>query len=125
MLDQDGTVKLAKLASKQAGFGPHNDKDEEKADEEADGEAPDPTTGGRNTSVLLTVVLRLGGAQVGSALQVLGYGVARLDEPGDAQMFLSLLQHQTAELGGHKMAFFLGYRTPLMGEARFARYQVW
>ena len=58
-MDQDGTTKLAKRAKKQAGFGPHNDKDEEKADEEADCKAPDPTTGGRNTSVLLTVVLSL------------------------------------------------------------------
>ena len=124
-LDQDGPDHLPSRAPRQAGFSLHNDKPEEIYDPVADDVAADSTTGFRNSSVLFTMVVRLGGAKGPSALQVLGYPPAHMDHPGESQLFLSLLQHTTAVLGGHKVAFFLGYHEPLLSEERFARLQVW
>lgn len=118
-LDQDNTV-LGKTAAQQAGFSYHDDKDEEKAPQvEA---AAHELTGGRSTSVLFTVVARLGGKE--GAFTVVGYKEAQLAEAGNAHMFPSLLQHYTSCLGGHKVAFFLGFAFPLVGEERMSRYQV-
>ena len=81
-LDQDNTV-LGKTAAQQAGFRYHDDKGEEKAPpEEA---AAHELTGGRTTSVLFTVVARLGGKE--GAFTVVGYKEAQLAEAGNAHMF--------------------------------------
>ena len=126
LLDQDGKNKLlSKKAARQAGFGDHNDKGEEKVDPAADDVPADETTGGRNSSILFTLVMRLGGENVPSALEVCGYQPAHTDKPGDGHLFPSLLQHRTAVNGGLKVAFFLGFRAPCVAEERMSRYQVW
>lgn len=118
-LDQDGKVQFATKARGQAGFGYHTDKEEE-----IDKMQADDTTDFRNASIIFTVVARLGGKVGPSALQVLGFPEARLDAAGDAQLFCSSLVHATSVLGGHKVAFFVGFPMPLLAEERFARVQV-
>ena len=116
-LDQES--KVAKRAALMAGFGKHTDKAEE-----IDKKQADETTGFRNVSILFTMIVRLAGGKGGpSAFQVLGCEVAHIDQVGEARMFPSACVHETKVLGGYKVAFFLGFSTPLMGEERFAR--VW
>lgn len=119
LLDQDGKVRFATKAPKQAGFGWHTDKAEE-----IDEKQGDETTLYRTTSILFTIVARLGGEAVPSAMQVLGFQEAHMDEAGDAQLFCSRLVHCTSVLGGHKVAFFVGFDAPLVAEERFARLQM-
>jgi hypothetical protein len=115
-LDQDS--KLTKTSARQSGFKYHTDKDKEFA--------KDPTahslSDGRDISIIFTVVMRIGGVH-SSAMQVLGFKRAQMDEAGDAHLFLSRLQHCTFTLGGHKIAFFLGWPAPLIAEERLTRFQ--
>ena len=116
-LDQENT-RHAKHAGRQAGFKWHTDKSKEYAQF---GEGKQEL-GDRESSILFTVVARIGG-QMPSALQILGFRAATVHKVGDAHMFPSIYTHATATLGAHKIAFFLGWTTPLYREETFGRYQ--
>ena len=73
-------------------------------------------------SKLATVVVRIGG-EGASALRVVGFGNASLDEVGGARAFASCLWHETAVQGGLKVAFFVGYAFPHVDERRMRRFQ--
>lgn len=97
---------------KQAGFGYHTDKDEELVagdDEE------------RYISVLVTVIVRLDALDTESAFQVLGYEPHPLGGCGAAGAFMSCMYHHTSTVGGHKVALFIGYPFPYVGESRLRR----
>ena len=116
-LDQENT-RLHKHAARQAGFKWHTDKSKEFA-EIGKGKREFHL---KESSILFTVVARIGGLKP-SALQVLGFKAATLHEVGNAHAFPSMYTHATATLGGHKVAFFLGWVSPLYREETFSRYQ--
>ena len=111
-LDQTARTNVPAKATKQAAFKKHTDKSKQVK--------PGETLPW--CSVLATVVVRIGG-EGASALRVVGFGNASLDEVGGARAFASCLWHETAVQGGLKVAFFVGYAFPHVDERRMRRFQ--
>lgn len=104
--------RLRTRSCTQAGFGTHTDKAEElvaSIDEE------------RYISVLVTVIVRLDALDTDSAFQVLGYAPQPLAGCGAAAAFMSCMYHHTSSVGGRKVALFIGYPFPYVGESRLRR----
>lgn len=118
-LDQEyshsGSERMRERGAAQAGFKLHTDKIKEldKKDEH------------RVNSVLFTVVVRIGGSAADSALQVLGFPAASMPHAGANHMFPSCMWHYTSQLGGHKLAMFVGYPYPNVLDKRIASLQRW